>query len=88
MFTCSDGLLCRLIHGVKEPTCRNQNYNLSHTLIFGGSVKVRECLYTWVNTILNHIDTTVIFPMYEGSCVVHRPEWYLTKRKLSKISIP
>ena len=42
---------------------------------------MRESLYTgvimWVNTILNHIDTRPIFPRYESSCIVYRPEWYL-----------
>ena len=30
----------------------------------------------WINTILNHIDTRVIIPAYEGFCVVCTPEWY------------
>ena len=47
---------------------------------FGGYVKVRKSLYTrviiWVNTIPNHIDTRVILPRYESSCMGYRPEWY------------
>ena len=36
---------------------------------------MRESLYSqiiiWVNTILNHIDTSIILPKYEGPCMVH-----------------
>ena len=32
------------------------------------------CIIIWVNTILNHIDTRVILPMYEGSYMVYVPE--------------
>ena len=35
-------------NGFKEPTRGYQNYNTSQILIFGGYVKVRESLYTWV----------------------------------------
>ena len=53
------------MHGIKEPTYGYQNHNTNQILIFGGYVKVRESLYTriiiWVNTILNHIDTKLIF---------------------------
>ena len=40
----------------------------------------------WVNTILNHIDTRVILPKYESSCMVHGPEWY-QKQKSCQIPI-
>jgi hypothetical protein len=67
-------------NGIKDPIHGYQNRNTSQVLIFGGSVKMRESLCTqvsvWVNTILNHIDTRKIFPWYEGSCTVYRPEWY------------
>ena len=40
-------------------------------------VKVRESLsiriIIWVDTILNHIDTRMILPRYEDSCMVYRP---------------
>ena len=52
---------------------------------------MRESLYTlvviWVNTILNHIDTRVILPSYEGPCMVYRPKWY-QKQRYSRTSIP
>ena len=48
-------------NGVKEPTHGYPNCNISRILTFGGYVSVRESLFTqvltWVNTILNHIDT-------------------------------
>ena len=48
-------------------------------LIFGRYVKaVSESLYTlfiiWVITIPNRIDTRAIFPRYEGSYMLYRPE--------------
>ena len=50
----------------------------SQILIFNGYLKVRESLYTqviiWVNIILNHIDTRLILPIYEGSCMGHKPK--------------
>ena len=42
-------------------------------LIFGGHVKLRKSLRTrvniWVSTILNHINTGMVLPRYEGSCI-------------------
>lgn len=63
-------------NGIKESTPWVSKYlNFSQTVMFGGYVKVRDCLYTQVlfqvNTmILNHIDTRAIFPTYEGSCMI------------------
>lgn len=52
---------------------------------------MRESLHIqviiWVTTILNHIDTTTIFPRYEGYYMVYRPEWY-QKQKYPQMSIP
>ena len=49
-------------------------------MVFGGYLKVRESLNTWViiwvNTTFSRIDTREIAPRYEGSCMVSRPEWY------------
>ena len=63
----------------------------SQILIFGGYVKVKESFYTrviiWVNTILNHIDTTAILSRYEDSCLVYRPEWN-QKHKYCQMPIP
>ena len=60
---CMESLI-NIDNGIKEPTHGYQNCNTSQILIFGGYVKVRESLYTWViiyvNTILNHIDIRVI----------------------------
>ena len=79
--------------GIKEPTWEYQICNTSQKLIFGGYVKVRESFYTqviiWVDTILNHIDTTVILPRYECSCIVYRPEWHWKQKQRQKpIPIP
>ena len=53
-------------------------------LILGGYLKVREYMYTqiiiWVGTILNHTDARVIFPIYEGSFLVYKPEWNWHKK--------
>ena len=50
-------------NGIKEPIRRYQNYNISQILIFDGYVKVKESLNVqidfWINTILNHINTSV-----------------------------
>ena len=65
---------------IKEPTRGYQSCDTSQMLILGGYVKVRDSLYTrviiCVNTIVNHIDTRVVLPRYESSCMVYRPEWY------------
>ena len=50
---------------------------------------MRKYLYSqviiWVDTILEHIDTWVILPRYEGSWMVYRPKWY---RKQKYCDIP
>ena len=78
-------------HGIKEPTHGYQNSNTSQILIFGEYVKVRESLYTqviiWVDNIMNHIDTRVILPRYEGLYIVYRPKWYQKKNTI-KYSYP
>ena len=60
------GPIYRRMHGIKEPIHGHQNCYTNQILIFGGYVKVKESLYTrviiWVNTILNHIDTSTILP--------------------------
>ena len=57
-----------------------QNYNTCQMFIFGGHVKVRESLFTqviaWINTILNHINTSTILPRHEGLCMVYIPRRY------------
>ena len=74
--------------GIKQPTRRYQYCNTSQILIFDGYLKVWQSLYTqviiWVTTILNHINTRVILPRYEDSCMVYRPEWY-QKQKYCQI---
>ena len=54
--------------------------NSGRIFIFGGYVKMRESLCTqviiWDSLILNHIYIGVIFPRYEGSCMVSRANWY------------
>ena len=66
--------------GIKELTYGYQNCNTNHILIFDGYVKVRGSSYskgiTWINIILNHIDTRVTFPRYECFCMAYRPLWY------------
>jgi hypothetical protein len=56
--------LMNINNGFKELICRYQNCDAMQILIFDGDLKVRESLYTWifiwVNTILNHIDTSTI----------------------------
>ena len=63
---------------IKESTCGYQNCRTCQILIFGGYVKVRESLYTQViirvNAIVNHIDTKVFLPRYEGSRMIYQPE--------------
>ena len=48
--------------------------------MYVGYVKVREYFYTWnniwVTAILDHIDTRVVLPRYEGFCMVYKPDWY------------
>ena len=53
--------------GIQEPPIRGyHDCKTSQIFIYGGCVKVEEYLYTrviiWTNTILNHMDTTVIIP--------------------------
>ena len=43
----------------------------------------RTYIGIWVNTILNDMDTRVIWPRYEGPCIVYRPKWY-QKRDILK----
>ena len=73
----------------KELT-HGQNYHTIQILIYDRHVE-RKSLYAWgnirVNTILNHIDTRMIMPRYEGLFMVYKPEWY-QKRKYRQISIP
>ena len=70
--------IINLKNDIKETTCGHQNCHTSQILIFGGYVKAREPLFTQiiirVNAILNHIDTRVFLPRYEGSCMIYRPE--------------
>ena len=51
---------------------------------------MRESLYTriiiWVNTLLKHIDTRMIIPRYESSCMVYRPKQY-QKQNYCQISL-
>ena len=46
--------------------------------------KVQESLYARViievNTILNHIDTRMIFPTIKNPCIICIPEWYRKQR--------
>ena len=57
-----------------------QNWSTNQYLYLVEYFEVRESLYTrvinWVDTILYHIDTRMISPRYEGSCMVHWPKWY------------
>lgn len=57
-----------------------QNCNTHQILIFGKHLKVRGLLYTrdkfWVNTILEHIDTTTISPKYEALACYVESIWY------------
>ena len=71
-------LIININKGIKEFTCGYQDCNISHILLFGGYVEVRDSLYTRVvisvNDILNHIDTRMILVRCECSCMVYRPE--------------
>ena len=64
---------------------------MNQILIFGGYVKVSESLCNqfniWVNTIVNDIDTRIIFPRYGSSCMVYKFEWN-QKRNYRPIPIP
>ena len=69
---------------------KNLTVDRSQILIFGGYVQVRESLdiltIFWVNIILNHIVARVIWPRYEGSCVLYRSK-SLRKEKYCQIPI-
>ena len=56
-------------------------------MIFDGYIKIRESLYTWVifwiNIILEHVETRVIIPRFEDSCMVYRPKWCQKKKNPS-----
>ena len=56
------GSMININNGIQKPTYGYQNCNTNQKLICGGYVNVRESLCTrviiWVNTILDHIDTT------------------------------
>jgi hypothetical protein len=71
-------LIINIINGNKELTHGNENCNNNQMLIFGGSLKVREYLYTqitiWVNTISNQIDTRATLHTYGDFCMICRPE--------------
>ena len=73
-----------LIINIKVPTRMYPNCNINQILIYGGYVKRRASLFIqviiWVNFILNHIDSRMIIPRYESSCMVYRPEWYLEQQ--------
>ena len=72
---------------IKEPTLQCHNCDSSQILIFSRYVKVTESLYArviiWVNTILTHIDTRMLLPKYEGSCMAYRPKWYQNKNAIT-----
>ena len=57
--------MINISNGIKDPTYGYKKCTTSQYWYLVG--KVREPLYTqviiWVNTILDHIDTTVILPM-------------------------
>ena len=67
-------------NGVEKSTCGYQICNTRQLLIFGVYLKLGESLYApviiWVITISNHMDTRVILPRYEGSCIGYISEWY------------
>jgi hypothetical protein len=58
-------------------------------LKFGGCVKVRESLHAQVlirvTTLLNYIDTTTVFPRYEGYYMVYTPNWYQKQKTSSNV---
>lgn len=57
---------------------------MTRDLCSDGYHKIKESFYTrvWVNTIfIYYINTREIFPKYEASCAVHRPQWYWKKNK-------
>lgn len=76
---------------IKAPTHGYQNCDTSQRLIFGGHVKLRKSFCTrvniWVSTILNHINTGMVLPRYEGSCMVYRPECY-QEQNYRQVQIP
>ena len=78
---------------VKNPTYLGyQNRNTSQIFLFDGYVKVSEALIflgtIWVDTILNHVDTTAILPRtHKSSWMVYRPKWY-HNYKYHQIPIP
>ena len=56
-------------NGIKEPICGYQTCNTNQTIDIWWACQGEGILYTWlitwVNTILNHIDTRVILPTHE-----------------------
>lgn len=75
-------------NGIQESSHGYQNCKTCQIVIFGGFVTMREYYHTRVlirvNTILNHIDTSVIL---ESSCMVYRPKRH-QKRKYHQICMP
>jgi hypothetical protein len=61
-------LIINIINGNKEPTHGNENCNNNQMLVFGGSLKVREYLYTqitiWVNTSIPFLTILILGPLY------------------------
>jgi len=71
-------------NGIKGPTRGYQNCNTNQILVLSGYVNVRGSLYTqviiWVSTILYHIDTRLILPRYDSSCMIYTPKWNRRKK--------
>lgn len=65
-------------YGIIEFTCEYQIRSTNQILIFGGYVEVKVSVYpqvfSWINTILDYIDTRIILSRYEGFCMICRPK--------------
>ena len=68
-------LIININNGIKEPTHGYQNFNTNHILIVSGYLKMYKYFHglviVWVNTILNHVNTTASLPWYEDSCMIY-----------------
>ena len=73
-------------NGITEPTPGYQNVIPGKYWYLVGMSRGENLLSTWVimwvNTILNHIDTTAILPKYQGSYIMYTPERYRNKNAI------
>lgn len=77
--------IINIINGSKEPIIgfQIQYTNKTYDIWWVRQVEsfwIHEFIF-WSNTILIHIDTKVILPKYEKSCMVYRCKWNKIKIK-------